>query len=61
MSHFQLLTHYRTSTTTKYDQTFNQVKGNTAAMIDFKVAPKKVSLEHTSLLLMYRFDTDHSL
>ena len=34
-----------TSTTTKYDQTFNQVKGNTAAMIDFKVAPKKVSLE----------------
>ena len=24
-----------------YDQTFNQVKGNTAAMIDFKVAPKK--------------------
>ena len=28
-----------------YDQTFNQVKGNTAAMIDFKVAPKKVSLE----------------
>ena len=34
-----------TSTTTKYDQTFNQVKGNTAAMVDFKVAPKKVSLE----------------
>ena len=34
-----------TSTTTKYDQTFNQVKGNTAAMIDFKVAPKTVSLE----------------
>ena len=34
-----------TSTTTKYGQTFNQVKGNTAAMVDFKVAPKKVSLE----------------
>ena len=30
-----------TSTTTKYGQTFNQVKGNTAAMVDFKVAPKK--------------------
>ncbi|WP_049419904.1 immunodominant staphylococcal antigen IsaB family protein [Staphylococcus hominis] len=33
------------STKKVYDQTFNQVKGNTAAMIDFKVAPKKVSLE----------------
>ncbi|UXR84723.1 hypothetical protein MUA53_00945 [Staphylococcus hominis] len=38
---------YQNGTSTKkvYDQTFNQVKGNTAAMIDFKVAPKKVSLE----------------
>lgn len=33
------------STKTMYDQTFNQVKGHKAGMVDFNIAPKKVSLK----------------